>query len=1647
MKKTSRLSGVLMTGLAGLAAAQTTLYFADFESSTDPSVGSADYNVSGTTAVATRPPTSSSPDPTLGTAVLLLDRNSSGGLDARLDLASPASLSGGDTVTVAFDVAARRTNGIEKSTLVTGFDLAGDPVFALVLGDADCFGNGASDRQRPGYETAGGGRQVFSGAGAPGNYWWGNGGDGTDIDVTKDAHFELTIGASNWTVDTTDQNGVNYVSGALPSFDGTSHTELAYLRLSTFTGSHFGLYWDNFEVEGTPTGIDTYVWTGSASGGDGSSLFGESNWTRDGDNTTVIPQIDAGVPVNADLVVNSGNPGGGGASGPLDLGAGSLTLTGGNIVFGAAANRAIHHGDVTVSGGSLFTEGFVALEASLSGGSVELFGAIPLDGSTVDFPSGSSAELVLAGLSRDEVVAGLLPSFTVAGQPAVNGENLAVVASGAGSEVVPFFGPVDGDEDGMNDAWELAYFGGDTRDGSGDFDGDGLDDLGEFNAGTDPTDTDSDGDLLADGAETVTDPADPDSDGDGNPDGFEVAKGLDPADPASRVAQPNILYIFCDDLGYGDLGVLHQNQRLANGQKAHQTPFLDQLAGAGLILDRHYCPAPVCAPSRGSLLTGMHQGHANVRNNQFDKALENNHTLATVLNAAGYRTALIGKYGLQGGGGTPAAWPAYPTKRGFDEFFGYVRHGDGHTHYPDHVTDSRGTKELYDNNLEISDDLDKCFTPDLFTARAKKLIIEEANDGDQEPFFIYLTYDTPHAALQIPTVEFPGWNSMDPDDDSGFGVAGGVQWLGAPGSMINTATGTIDSYRHPAYTGNGWTDVEERFATLVRRMDDCVGDLRKTLKDLGIEDQTLIVFSADNGPHTEDYLTNAQTTDGSDYRPTSFQSYGPFEGIKRDCWEGGIRQPTVVCWPGTIAPGGVNEMPAQLHDWLATLSAVAGWTPPARTDGTDLSPTLTGVGTQSTPTTYIEYTNSGSTPTYGDFSNHGGTTRSQAQVIFLDGYKGIRNDPGNADTDFRIYDTRLSEDPDEGTNLAASPPAGQEVYFAELQQRMKDRVLRIRQPDASASRPYIDSTPVPPVTVPEVAPGVAWQGYEGLWPWVPEFRMETATASGTTTAPDLADLPAGPLDQGLLYTGYLSVPATGTWNFTITSDSGALLKIHDILVVDDDFNHDGSPSAGSVLLEAGLHPFRIYYRNRSTETPQLDITWSGPGVIAEPLPASALFIEGTPDPEPVGLDDAATSSVGTPVLLDVLANDLDDGAPQPLSLVSVSAPGGGTAVIQGDAILYTPDAGFAGIDGFTYTFTDGQFEAGATVSVTVNQPITDLWLPFNEGAGPIVYDAGGGYVGPITGDAGTWVASPNGTCLGFDGVDDHIPVDPANYTPPIGTSPRTITAWIQAPPAVLAPGLGSIVSWGSNGGANGNKWHWRLEGASPGTGTLRIEVKGGYLRGTTDLRDGEWHHVALVFPNGGSNVTDCLLYVDGVLESVGNSSAQAVATSLAGGLVIGKDDQGRHFEGLIDELRIGDEALSGGEIAAEAAAGPQVGAAWHARYFGAAAIDWDADDDGDGLSRLLEYGLAGQPLLPSPGPLPDFRLEGGEARFSFAKPLVHDLVFTFEESADLDDWDPFTPGLDSTDAGPLPGTEFLTYNLGPVTPTPRFVRLRVDLAP
>ena len=631
--------------------------------------------------------------------------------------------------------------------------------------------------------------------------------------------------------------------------------------------------------------------------------------------------------------------------------------------------------------------------------------------------------------------------------------------------------------------------------------------------------------------------------------------------------KPNIIFILTDDLGFGDVAILFQKQR--EGVQL-ETPELDQMAMNGTTLNRHYCPAPICAPSRASLISGMHQGHSNVRNMQFDKAIEDNWNFANTLQKAGYYTIHLGKYGLQGWGQSPEKWSGYPTKRGFDYFYGYVRHVDGHQHYPANfweIGDNRshqGKKEVWENNNEVSAGLNKCYSTDLWTAKAKKIIIDQTKENPKRPFFMYLAYDTPHAALQLPTVAYP----------NGKGINGGLKWLGRAGKMINTAEGTIDNYRDPNYSNKGLTDVAERFATSITRIDHCVGDILKTLKDLEIEKNTIVIFSSDNGPHREAYIK------GEKWSPAVFQSAGNLKGSKGSSYEGGLRVPTFAWGPSRIKAGQKSNTPSQFHDWMATFCDYAGIDIPARIDGVSLMPTLSHVGKQKNSTVYFEFNNQ--------------------QGLYLDGYKGIRMKATSHEVDFEIYNTL--DDAPESTNLA-----GTSETFNKLQKRMKNEVLRIRMPNKHAKKSYDDKL-VPGITIDKnkLNNGVGVHFYNGKWEWVPEFTRLNFDKTMLAKQISLKTIPIKK-NTGVLFSGYLLVPHSGEWTFHCESSGQFIFKIHKKLVLDADYKYDGTEVSTTLKLNKGIHPYRMYYKDSSSK-PDINLQWESGNLAKSPIPAKALFV-------------------------------------------------------------------------------------------------------------------------------------------------------------------------------------------------------------------------------------------------------------------------------------------------------------------------------------------------------------------------------------------------------------------------------------------------------
>ncbi len=519
------------------------------------------------------------------------------------------------------------------------------------------------------------------------------------------------------------------------------------------------------------------------------------------------------------------------------------------------------------------------------------------------------------------------------------------------------------------------------------------------------------------------------------------------------------------------------------------------------------------------------------------------------------------------------------NRRGFQEFYGYMRHADGHEHYPKEGI-TRGPKEVWHNRSEVSQELDKCYTTDLFTARAKQYLSAHSKQSPDQPFFMYLAYDTPHAALTLPTGPYP----------EGSGATAGLQWIGKKGRMINTAEGQPDSYYHPDYLNAtwdddqnpttpeiAWPDVQKRYATVVRRIDDGIGDLMATLKDLKLDDNTIVVVTSDNGPSIESYLKE-------NYTPQFFRSFGPYDGIKRDLWEGGINLGALVRWPKAIKPGTTSgEWATTTWDWLPTFAEAAGVQPPARCDGVSLLPLLTGQGEQRLSTVYLEYFQNGRTPNFDEFAaSRRNADRNQMQMLREGKYVGVRYNILSHEDDFEIYD--VTKDPGQRTDLAAQMP--------ELQTALKDRVLRVRRPNATATRPY-DDAPIPSLAAEVKEPKLQWQFYAGKFDWVPTEHGLVLTQSGTATS---FETPQELNDQtGLIvYRGYLHVKTTGRYLIELSSSSKAVIRLHEACLIDADAaDKAGETVQAAVVLEEGLHPITVRWLHTAGER-IFDLRWAGP---------------------------------------------------------------------------------------------------------------------------------------------------------------------------------------------------------------------------------------------------------------------------------------------------------------------------------------------------------------------------------------------------------------------------------------------------------------------
>lgn len=364
-------------------------------------------------------------------------------------------------------------------------------------------------------------------------------------------------------------------------------------------------------------------------------------------------------------------------------------------------------------------------------------------------------------------------------------------------------------------------------------------------------------------------------------------------------ARPNIIWIMADDLGYGDLGCF--------GQKHIKTPHLDKMAAEGMKLTNFYAGATVCAPSRCVLMTGLHTGHCQVRGNSSSDRqtlTPKDVTIAKVLQDAGYHTGMIGKWGLGEPGGGEAG---HPNKQGFDYSFGYLSQFHAHNYYPE-ILWRNSEKVMLRNEVKkvksgpwgsagyATKRVD--YSHDLFMEDTLKFVDQKHT----KPFFLYLPYTIPHA-----------------NNEGTRGTGNGQE---------------VPDYGIYAEKKD-WPDPNKGQAAMITRMDAGIGKLFALLKEKGLDENTLVIFTSDNGHHKE-----------GGNNPDFFDANGPLRGMKRDLYEGGIRVPTIARWPGKIKPGTVSDHVAYFGDLFATACDLAGLETPKGLDSISFVPTLTGKGQQ-----------------------------------------------------------------------------------------------------------------------------------------------------------------------------------------------------------------------------------------------------------------------------------------------------------------------------------------------------------------------------------------------------------------------------------------------------------------------------------------------------------------------------------------------------------------------------------------------------------------------------------------------------------------------------------------------------------------------------
>ena len=376
-----------------------------------------------------------------------------------------------------------------------------------------------------------------------------------------------------------------------------------------------------------------------------------------------------------------------------------------------------------------------------------------------------------------------------------------------------------------------------------------------------------------------------------------------PAAPASSTDQaptrdcPNIILILADDLGYGDLGCY--------GQETIRTPRLDQMAREGLRFRQFYAGCTVCAPSRSVLMTGQHMGHTHVRGNasgdmSIQSLRDEDQTVAELLRKAGYTTALCGKWGL--GDARPEAASGLPNRQGFDFFYGYLNQTHAHNYYPEFLWRNENREMLRNQVLTVGQGNQGGFAGGYATKRvdySHDLIMKEAlafvQNQQDKPYFLYLAVTLPHA-----------------NNEGTRGTGNGQE---------------VPDYG--PYADRDWPEPDKGQAAMISRLDADVGRLLDLVDRMGDRERTLVIFTSDNGPHNE-----------GGHHPERFQPSGPLRGMKRELYEGGIRVPCIMRWPGTISANTITDHRAYFGDFLATAAELSGQPTPTEVDSISFVPTL-----------------------------------------------------------------------------------------------------------------------------------------------------------------------------------------------------------------------------------------------------------------------------------------------------------------------------------------------------------------------------------------------------------------------------------------------------------------------------------------------------------------------------------------------------------------------------------------------------------------------------------------------------------------------------------------------------------------------------------